>query len=109
MVAGAGNPPSERDGLGATTSLTLAAHGAKVISVSHVAENCETVTSKIKAAGGQATLVPCDLTNFEAIDTLGPALIERFEKLDIFVGNAGALGIAQAAVVVADTVSQKSL
>ena len=79
-------------GIGAAVAKRFAAEGAHVILVARTVGGLEEVDDTIKAAGGQATLVPCDLTDFEAIDTLGPALIERFEKLDILVGNAGALG-----------------
>ena len=41
VVAGAGNPPEEELGIGASTSLHLARHGATVVSVSNVAVNCE--------------------------------------------------------------------
>jgi NAD(P)-dependent dehydrogenase (short-subunit alcohol dehydrogenase family) len=36
--------------------------------------------------------VPCDLTEFDRLDNLGPPLLERFGRLDIFVGNAAILG-----------------
>jgi NAD(P)-dependent dehydrogenase (short-subunit alcohol dehydrogenase family) len=46
----------------------------------------------IRGLGGEATLVPCDLKDFEALDRLGAALYERWGKLDIFIANAGLLG-----------------
>ena len=52
----------------------------------------EEVDDQVRSLGGQAVLVPLDLKDSEAIDRLGPALAERFGKLDIFVGNAGVLG-----------------
>lgn len=79
-------------GIGRAVALRFAAEGAHVVLIARTVGGLEEVDDAIKAAGGQATLVPCDLTDFEAIDTLGPALLERFDKLDIFVGNAGALG-----------------
>ena len=42
--------------------------------------------------GGTATLVPVDLTDFDALDRLGAALHERWGKLDILLANAGILG-----------------
>ena len=79
-------------GIGAAVARRFAAEGVHVILIARTVGGLEEVDDAIKTAGGKATLVPCDLTDFEALDTLGPALIERFEKLDIFVGNAGALG-----------------
>ena len=52
----------------------------------------EALDDEIKAAGGTATLVPLDLTDYDGIDRLGAALYERFGKLDVLVGNAGMLG-----------------
>lgn len=79
-------------GIGRAVALRFAAEGAHVILLARTVGGLEEVDDAIKSAGGEATLVPCDLTDFEAIDTLGPVLLERFDKLDIFVGNAGALG-----------------
>jgi NAD(P)-dependent dehydrogenase (short-subunit alcohol dehydrogenase family) len=52
----------------------------------------EEVDDRVKAAGGEATLVPLDLLDGPAIDRLGGALAERFGLLDVLVGNAGELG-----------------
>jgi NAD(P)-dependent dehydrogenase (short-subunit alcohol dehydrogenase family) len=79
-------------GIGAAVAKRFAAEGAHVILIARTVAGLEEVDDAVKAAGGQATLVPCDLSDFEAVDMLGPALIERFKKLDIFVGNAGVLG-----------------
>src|SRR6266850_941409 len=42
----------------------------------------------IKAAGGSATLLPLDLADGALIDRIGPSILERFGRLDIFVANA---------------------
>jgi NAD(P)-dependent dehydrogenase (short-subunit alcohol dehydrogenase family) len=52
----------------------------------------EELDDEIKAKGGQATLVPLDLTDYDGIDRLGGAIHERWGKLDILVANAGILG-----------------
>jgi NAD(P)-dependent dehydrogenase (short-subunit alcohol dehydrogenase family) len=52
----------------------------------------EEVDDAVRAAGASATLVPLDLRDLDRIDPLGPALYERFKRLDILVGNAGMLG-----------------
>ena len=48
VVAGAGNPPAEGHGIGASTSLLLARHGAKVVSVSFEQLNVDTITKCIQ-------------------------------------------------------------
>ena len=54
VVCGAGNPPEEGNGIGAMTSLVLARQGCKVVSVSNVDINSQTITDQIKAEGGTA-------------------------------------------------------
>jgi len=52
----------------------------------------EEVDDKIRARGGAATLVPLDLRDFIKIDELAAAIYQRFERLDILVGNAAEFG-----------------
>src|SRR5690606_33302044 len=52
----------------------------------------EEMDDAVRAIGSSATLVPLDLRELDRIDPLGPALYEKFGKLDIFVANAGLLG-----------------
>src|SRR5690606_33621817 len=39
-----------------------------------------------------ATLVPLDLTEFDAIDRMGAEIYQRWGRLDVLVGNAAMLG-----------------
>jgi NAD(P)-dependent dehydrogenase (short-subunit alcohol dehydrogenase family) len=80
-------------GLGAAIATALGAEGAHVVLVGRTVGGLEETDDAIRAAGGSASLVPMDLTDFEKIDQLGAALYERFGKLDILVGNAGRLGV----------------
>lgn len=79
-------------GIGAAVARRFAAEGAHIIAMARTVGGLEELDDEIKSLGGSATLVPCDLTDFERVDALGPSLLPRFDKLDIFVGNAGALG-----------------
>lgn len=79
-------------GIGAEVAKRFAAEGAHVILMARTVGGLEEVDDAIKALGGAATLVPCDLTEFDRLDNLGPPLLERFGRLDIFVGNAAILG-----------------
>lgn len=80
-------------GIGAETAKLFAAEGAHVVLLARTVGGLEEVDDAIKAGGGAATLVPCDLAEFDRVDALGPSLYERFGKLDVFVGNAGRLGV----------------
>jgi len=79
-------------GIGAAVARRFAAEGAHVVLIARTVGGLEEVDDQIKAAGGSATLVPCDMTEFDRLDNLGPPLLERFGHLDIFVGNAAILG-----------------
>ena len=77
-------------GIGHAIALELARAGAHVIARTQGA--LEELDDAIRAERSEATLVPCDITDFEALDRLGAAIYDRWKKLDIFVGNAGDLG-----------------
>lgn len=81
-------------GIGAAVAKRFAAEGAQVILTARTVGGLEEVDDAIRKAGhGNATLVPLDLAKGAEIDKLGPAILERFGKLDILVGNAGQLGV----------------
>ena len=79
-------------GIGAAVAKAYAKAGAHVILVARNQKKLEAIDDEIKATGGNATLLPLDLQDLNAIDKLGPVIEQRFGKLDIFVGNAGLLG-----------------
>jgi NAD(P)-dependent dehydrogenase (short-subunit alcohol dehydrogenase family) len=79
-------------GLGAAIAERFAAEGARLVLVARTVGALEEVDDRVKAAGGEATLVPLDLLDGPAIDRLGGALAERFGRLDVLVGNAAELG-----------------
>lgn len=79
-------------GIGRAIACAYAAQGAHVILIARTVGGLEEVDDEIKAMGGSATLVPLDVTDFDALDRLGASIYERWGKLDILVGNAGILG-----------------
>lgn len=79
-------------GIGYAIALELARQGAHVIALARTQGGLEELDDDIRKIGGEATLVPCDLADHEAIDRLGAAIHERWGRLDILVGNAGLLG-----------------
>jgi NAD(P)-dependent dehydrogenase (short-subunit alcohol dehydrogenase family) len=79
-------------GIGRAVALELARAGAHVIALARTQGALEELDDMIKREGSQATLVPCDLKDFEALDRLGAAVFERWGRLDVFVANAGVLG-----------------
>ena len=78
-------------GLGYHSALALAKAGAHVVALARTVGGLEELDDEIREAGGSATLVPIDLTDFEGLDKLAPALAERWGRLDVLFGNAGYL------------------
>jgi NAD(P)-dependent dehydrogenase (short-subunit alcohol dehydrogenase family) len=79
-------------GIGRAVAIELARRGAHIVALARTVGALEELDDEIKAAGSGATLVPVDMTDFDALDRLGAALNERWGKLDVLVGNAGVLG-----------------
>lgn len=85
-------------GIGAAVAKRFAAEGAQLVLTARTVGGLEETDDAVRQASGQgaegqgATLVPLDLRELDKIDQLGTSLYERFGRLDILVGNAGALG-----------------
>jgi len=80
-------------GIGAAVAERFAREGAHVVLAARTVGGLEEVDDRVRAAGGSATLVPCDLREFVKIDELAAALYERYGRLDILVGNAAEFGV----------------
>jgi NAD(P)-dependent dehydrogenase (short-subunit alcohol dehydrogenase family) len=79
-------------GIGRAVAVELAKRNWRVVCVARAQKALEETDDRIRAAGGEATLVPLDLRDMAAIDQLGAALFERFGKLDGLAACAGVLG-----------------
>lgn len=79
-------------GIGYATARALAKAGAHIVAVARTQAGLEELDDEIRQAGGSATLVPLNLSDFDGIARLGAALHERHGKLDILIGNAGVAG-----------------
>lgn len=79
-------------GIGKAVAIELARRGWRVIAVARAQKALEQLDDVIKSEGGEATLAPLDLKDYDGIDRLGGALFERFGKLDGLAACAGALG-----------------
>src|SRR3569832_2713718 len=79
-------------GIGYATARALAKAGAHIVAVARTQGGLEELDDEIRKDGGNVTLVPLSLTDFDGIARLGAALHERHGKIDILVGNAGVAG-----------------
>jgi len=79
-------------GIGYATAVALAKAGTHVVAVARTVGGLEELDDAIRAEGGSATLVPLDLRDTDGIVRLAAALNERYQRLDVLVGNGGVLG-----------------
>lgn len=79
-------------GIGRAAAIAFAEAGAHVVALARTSGALEELDDEIRAKGGATTLVPLDLSDASAIEKLGPALMERWGRLDILLANAGMLG-----------------
>jgi NAD(P)-dependent dehydrogenase (short-subunit alcohol dehydrogenase family) len=80
-------------GIGAAVAERFAREGAHVVLAARTVGGLEEVDDAVRAAGGSATLVPVDLRDFIKIDELAAALLDRWARLDILIGNAAEFGV----------------
>ncbi len=76
-------------GMGRSIVKAYAEAGAKVTVTARTVEAVEAVAAEIKASGGQALAIPCDITNFDAVKAMVDQTVEIFGGLDLVFMNAG--------------------
>lgn len=76
-------------GIGACAAELFAKEGAKVVISARRVEQLEAVADKIKAAGGEALAVPCDISDKAQCSAVITKTLETFGTVDILVNNAG--------------------
>jgi len=79
LVTGAGQ------GLGASISIAYAEAGASVVLLGRTESYLEDTADAIRKAGGEASLIVCDVTNDEKLRKA----VSGLDRLDILVNNAG--------------------
>ncbi|MDI1347169.1 MAG: SDR family oxidoreductase, partial [Pseudolabrys sp.] len=75
-------------GIGRAIAESLASSGAKVVVSSRKAEACEAVASGIRAQGGEATVIPCNISRKAEVEGLVAATLRQWGRIDILVCNA---------------------
>lgn len=77
-------------GIGKEIAMTLAGNGATVIvNYNGSKERAEAVVSEIKANGGEAEAMQCNVADFEASENMVKDVLAKYGKVDILVNNAG--------------------
>ncbi|MBN8957255.1 MAG: SDR family oxidoreductase [Rhizobiales bacterium] len=75
-------------GIGRAIAETMASLGAKVVISSRKAETCEEVAKAINAKGGEAAIIPCNISRKAEVEALVAKTRETFGRIDILVCNA---------------------
>ncbi|MFQ6611932.1 MAG: 3-oxoacyl-[acyl-carrier-protein] reductase [Fidelibacterota bacterium] len=76
-------------GIGRAIAEAFARAGAHSACISRTREDLEQVVNSIKNNGGSASVHPCDVSNFNGLETVIRAVISEHGSVDILVNNAG--------------------
>lgn len=76
-------------GIGKGVAQVFAKEGAKVVVLNRSIKNAEETVAEIKAEGGEAIPVQCDVSNEEQVKEAIAKTIDNYGRLDILVNNAG--------------------
>jgi NADP-dependent 3-hydroxy acid dehydrogenase YdfG len=76
-------------GIGEATALELAARGATVVLGARRIDRLRALAERIRASGGRAEVLSVDVTRRADLEQLVAKAVERFDRLDVFVSNAG--------------------
>jgi NAD(P)-dependent dehydrogenase (short-subunit alcohol dehydrogenase family) len=85
LVTGAGS----QIGFGKGITLCLAKEGCDVIVVDIDLGGAEKTAAELKALGRKAIALKADITNYQEVDVMVKAGLDKFGKIDILVNNAG--------------------
>jgi hypothetical protein len=76
-------------GIGRALALRLAAEGARVALVARRADALEALAAEVRAAGGEALALPCDVAEREAVAAAAAHVLDAWGGVDLLVNNAG--------------------
>jgi 3-oxoacyl-[acyl-carrier protein] reductase len=82
-------------GIGYATAAAIAAAGGNVVVCARNVEELEAAVQRLDELGEGAVLgVPSDVRRYEEVQGLVAATVERFDRIDVLVNNAGVGGYA---------------
>ncbi|MEM1032638.1 MAG: SDR family oxidoreductase [Myxococcota bacterium] len=79
-------------GIGRASALALSGVGAKVALIARTEADLRALADEVTQKGGEALVVPTDVTDAAAVEASVAATLNHFGRLDIMVNNAGVGG-----------------
>src|ERR1700761_8217935 len=79
-------------GIGYALALSLARAGAHIVAIARTVGALEELDDAVRAVGASMTGVPLDMRDYPALYRLATTLNERYQRLDVLVGNAAMVG-----------------
>ena len=79
-------------GNGKAMALLLAEKGARLVLAARRVELLDATAREVEERGGEALVVPCDVTDREQVEGVVRATLERWERIDAWIKNAGVIG-----------------
>src|SRR5919202_5471559 len=79
-------------GLGKALALACAERGANLVINSRSADSLDQVAKEAEASGAEVIAVPADVSRDEDVRDLVETAVERFDRIDVLINNAGLLG-----------------
>ncbi|MDE0637106.1 MAG: SDR family NAD(P)-dependent oxidoreductase [Candidatus Poribacteria bacterium] len=76
-------------GIGKAIAVALADAGAKIVLAARTPQTVEDVAAGLRETGANATAVPTDVTDVDAVQNLVQRTLETYQNLDILINNAG--------------------
>jgi len=76
-------------GIGRAFALRIAREGARVALVARRADELEELAGEIRAGGGEAVVLPCDVADADQVSHTGARAQEAWGGIDLLVNNAG--------------------
>jgi NAD(P)-dependent dehydrogenase (short-subunit alcohol dehydrogenase family) len=75
-------------GIGRAAAEIMARLGAKVVVSSRKADACEAVAAEIRRAGGEALVIPCNISRKDEVERLIDGTLKQWGRIDTLVCNA---------------------
>jgi NAD(P)-dependent dehydrogenase (short-subunit alcohol dehydrogenase family) len=75
-------------GIGRSAAEIMASLGAKVVISSRKADACEEVAAAIRKAGGEALVIPCNISRKAEVEGLIDKTLQQWGRIDTLVCNA---------------------